>query len=111
MASWGRRLPTSREGYDAKAKELTDNKDSSEKELQSLKDQVSNLHKTLNVEKLAKEEANKAAEESIEQLKKGHDKAIVDAREEGYNEAISVVADEMTSLKNNFYAPSIFKEK
>ena len=42
----------------------------------------------------AKEEANKAAEECISLLKKEHGQALVDAKEEGYNEAISEVADE-----------------
>lgn len=48
----------------------------------------------------AKEEAKKAVKKRIEKLKKEHDQAVVDAREEGYDEAISGAADEVAELKN-----------
>lgn len=70
------------EAHQSKDKELVDNKDSHENEFQSMMDQLATLPKSLDAKRLAKEEANKAAEEHILQLQKKHDQALVNAKEE-----------------------------
>ena len=63
-----------------KTKEASDAKESFEKELPSYKDQLASLQKSLDVERAAKEKAEKSVEEHIEKLKKEHAYDLVKAR-------------------------------
>lgn len=88
---------------DSKVKQVVDDKDSFEKELQSHKDQLASLRKYLDVEMASKKEAERKANEEMQKLKKEHEDALIQAKVEGYEEAISDAADEVSGLKDTIY--------
>lgn len=58
------------------------------------------LQKSLDAEKFTREEVEKRDEECVDKLKQEHKDALVQARDEGYEEAISNDADE---VENTIY--------